>query len=197
MFGFPLFNKVLGGIKAFEQWSIDDISVLLAFGSIALALVYKIDVNEFINNVVAGAKKALKPAVLIILTYLVLVIISYHPIVLTIIKPLLNSKFNVLTMGLSALISNVFNVDLYYSASTTLPYVTSLITDKGIYSSIALVWQALHGFATLVGPTSIVLIAILSYLDIPYGKWLKSNWKTIVGILALIFLVLMAIVVFA
>ena len=100
-------------------------------------------------------------------------------------------------MGLSALISNVFNVDLYYSASTTLPYVTSLITDKSIYSSIALVWQALHGFATLVGPTSIVLIAILSYLDIPYGKWLKSNWKTIVGILALIFLVLMAIVVFA
>lgn len=194
VFGFPLFGKIFGGVKAFERWSIDDISALLVFGSVILALIYKIKISDFIEGIAKGAKKALKPAALIVLTYVVLVIVSYHPIVLTIIKPLLSSKFNALTMGLSALISNVFNVDLYYSASTTLPYVTSLITDKSVYSAIALVWQAMYGFASLAAPTSLVLIAVLSYLDIPYGKWLKSNWLTILGILALIFIVLIAII---
>lgn len=193
--GFPLVSKIFGGVKAFEQWSIDDISVLLVFGSIILAFIYKININEFINNIIGGAKKALKPAILIILAYVVLVIVSYNPIVLTIIKPLLSSKFNALTMGVSALISNIFNVDLYYSASTTLPYVTSLIKDTSTYPTIALVWQAMYGFASLAAPTSVILVAVLAYLDIPYGKWLKSNWITIIGMLGLIFISLIITVI--
>ena len=190
IFGFPITNKLLGGIKAFENWSIDDISALLVVGIITLGLIYKIKAKELINNVASGAKKALKPAALIVLAYVVLVIVSYHPIVLTMIKPLLSNKFNVLTMSVSAFMSSVFNVDLYYSTSTTLPYVTSLISDKGVYALIALVWQTIYGFAVLVGPTSIVMIPVLSYLDVSYGKWLKSNWKTILSLLALIFITL-------
>ena len=51
----------------------------------------------------------------------------------------------------------------------------------------------MYGLATLIAPTSVILLVTLSYLHIPYGKWLKSNWKLIVELLVLllaIFLIL-------
>ena len=189
IFDFPIFSKILGGVKPFEYWTIDDISVMLVLGSIVLAIIYKLNFEKFAKSIVSGAKKALKPAVLIILTYVVTITMYNHSLSLSVISPLMSNKFNILTMGIVAAISNIFTVDFYYASALILPYVTSIITDKSVYSLIALVWQVMHGFITLVGPTSVVLIAVLSYLNIPYGEWLKSNWKTIVGILALIFIV--------
>ena len=97
----------------------------------------------------------------------------------------MGNGLNVFTMSLAALISSIFNVDLYYAASGVLPYAITLLTDSSVYSIIAVIWQAIYGLTTLFAPTSIILIAIISYLDIPYGKWLKSNWKLILELLAL------------
>ena len=181
----------MGSVGAFEQWTVIEIGVLLVIGSIILSLIYKVKFNDYFDNIIEGAKKAIKPAVLIILIYIALVIVSYHPITLTILKPLLTltKGLNAFTMSLSAFIASVLNVDMYYAASSVLPYVTELITDTSLYPIIALIWQAIYGFSTLLAPTSIILIAILSYLDIPYGKWLKSNWKLILEILALCLIV--------
>jgi len=191
IFGFPLFGAILGSVKAFEQWTVETISVLLVLSSAVLALIYRVKFNDYLDNFIAGLKKALKPAALIILIYVVLVISSYHPIVLTITKPLLTltKGLNAFTMSLVAFISSFFNVDMYYSASGVLPYVVELIKDTSVYPIIAIIWQAMYGLTTLVAPTSIILIATLAYLDIPYGKWLKSNWKFILEILALCLIV--------
>ena len=191
--GFPIFAKILGTIGAFEQWTLESITVLLILGSALLALLYRVKFNEYIEGIVNGAKKALKPAVLVTLIYVVLVIVNMHPITLTIVKPLV-SKFNVFTSSLAAFISSLFNVDLYYAASNVLPYAISVITDSSVYSIIALIWQSMYGFVALVAPTSVILITILSYLDIPYGKWLKSNWKFLLEILALILIVLTVLI---
>lgn len=185
----PIFANILGAIGAFEQWNLEHISVLLILGSGLISLIYKIKFSDFIDSIAAGAKKALKPAVLVGLIYIVLVIVNMNPITLTMVKPLV-SKFNVFTSALAAFISSIFNVDLYYAASNVLPYSISVITDSGVYSIIALIWQAMYGFVALVAPTSVVLITILSYLDISYGKWLKSNWKFLLQVLGLILIAL-------
>lgn len=187
--GFPIFAKILGTIGAFEQWGLEHITALLVLGSGLVALIYRVKFSDFIDAIVAGAKKALKPAVLVALVYIVLVIVNMNPITLTIVKPLV-SKFNVFTASLAAFVSSIFNVDLYYAASNVLPYSISVITDSGVYSVIALIWQAMYGFVALVAPTSVILITILSYLGISYGKWLKSNWKFLLEILGLILIVL-------
>ena len=194
IFGFPIFGKLLGNVPAFEQWTIENITVLLLIGSLILSLIYKMNFKEYIDGLVSGAKKALKPAVLVALIYCVLVIANLHPFILTIVKPLISSKFNVFTAILTSFISSIFNVDMYYAASNVLPYLTSVMTDTTVYSKLALVWQTMYGFTALVAPTSVILIAILSYLDIPYGKWLKSNWKLILSILLMILLVLIALI---
>ena len=193
IFGFPIFSKILGTIGAFEQWSLEHITVLLVFGAGLLSLIYRVKFNDLINGTIEGAKKALKPAVLVTLIYVVLVIVNMHPITLTIVKPLI-SKFNVFTSSLAAFIASVFNVDLYYAASNVLPYAISVIKDTSVYSIIALIWQAMYGFVTLVAPTSVILITILSYLDVSYGKWIKSNWKFLLEILGLILIVLTALI---
>ena len=42
----------------------------------------------------------------------------------------------------------------------------------------------------LVGPTSVMLIFGLSYLNIPYKEWLKYIWRLIVQLFILIFVIL-------
>ena len=41
----------------------------------------------------------------------------------------------------------------------------------------------------LVAPTSLILVITLYYLDIPYGKWLKTIWKLVVEILVLLLII--------
>lgn len=186
----PLFANILGSVKPFENWGIDDITGLVFIATVVIGLIYKVKLGDFITNAVKGMKKALAPAVLIVLAYVVLVVVSYHPIILTIIKPLVSSKLNIFTMSLSGLISNVFNVDIYYSSSIVLSYVATVIKDTTVYPTIALIWQAMYGFAAIAAPTSLVLIAVLSYLDIPYTKWLKSSWKFLLALLAAVMLLI-------
>lgn len=194
IFDFPIFAKLFGDIGAFESWSIETISIMLVMASAVLALIYKVKFNEYIESIAEGAKKVLKPALIVMLAYVVLIIVNIHPITLTMIKPLISSKLNVFTGSIAAFVSILFNVDTYYSASNVIPYIISLITDSSVYSIIAVIWQAMYGLVILVAPTSVVLLAILGYLNVSYGKWLKSNWKFLLEIIILVLICLTVLI---
>ena len=187
------YGAIFGKIGAFEQWGVNELSSLMIIASIVLALVYGVKLNDYISNALKGIKKALKPAALIILIYVILVVVSYHPIVLTIVKPLLSKHLNVFTMSVTAFVTSLFNVDMYYSASSVLPYVSELINAS--HSTIALIWQIMYGFMSLVAPTSIILIPVLAYLNVSYKDWIKSNWKFLIEMLLLCILALIALVI--
>ncbi|MDD6878803.1 MAG: hypothetical protein PUD59_01040 [bacterium] len=194
---FPILGKILGNIPAFEEWSILNVSTMLVIASFIISKIYKIKFNEYLDSFVDGAKKAIKPALLVTFIYVVLIAITYNPIVLTITKPLLTltKGLNSFTMSLVSFITSVFYVDIYYVASSTLQYITEIITDSSVYSVIALIWQGMYGFMSLFAPTSIILIAILSYLNVSYGKWIKSIWKFILEILAVLLIVFTILVI--
>ena len=120
-----------------------------------------------------------------------LVITATHPVLLAIFKPILTatSGFNVFTMSFVAFISSIFNIESYYVATGVLPYVASIITDTTTYPLIAVVWQAMYGLSMLIAPTSVILIATLSYLDISFWKWIKASWKLILEILVALLLI--------
>ena len=92
-------------------------------------------------------------------------------------------------MSIVAFFSSVFNIEAYYTASAFIPYVASIITDTTTYPLIAVVWQAMYGLSMLIAPTSLVLIATLSYLNISFGKWVKASWKLILEILVALLLI--------
>jgi len=190
---FAIFGKLLGetSLVAFGKWTLMEFTLLVALGAGVISLCYRKKFSEFLDSFLAGVKKALKPALLIFFAYIVLVITATHPVLLAIIKPILTvtSGFNIFTMSVTSFITSIFNIEPYYIASSVLPYVASIITDVEVYPLIAVVWQAMQGLAVLVAPTSVILIATLSYLNISLWQWFKTSWKLILEILVALLLI--------
>ena len=197
--GFPVFGKVLGLTNPLGSWSLVEGTVVIILVSWAISFIYRVKFGDFISCFMHGCEKALKAALLVVLVYVVLVVITYVPYVLGIVKPLigLTSNLNVFTMSLTAIISSIFGVESYYAATGTgvLPYILTVYTELGQSDLrlLAAIWQGMFGLTMLVAPTSVALMATLSYLNVPYHKWLKGVWKVflilLVALLA-IFLVM-------
>lgn len=196
--GFAIFGKILGLSNAFGSWTLNEASIIIIIASLLLSFIYGIKFDQYVKGFMDGGKRALKAAVLAILVYVVLVIVTYVPVMLTIFKPILEltKSLNVFTMSLVSLISSTFFVELYYAATNVLPYATGVLyttLNTSEITIVSVIFQSMYGLATLIAPTSVILLVTLSYLHIPYGKWLKSNWKLIVELLVLllaIFLIL-------
>ena len=193
---FKLFGSIFGNVAAFGDWSINELLITVFISSAIIALIYRVKFNDYLDNFIDGAKRAIKPAVFVALIYMVLVVVTYHPVLLTILKPILgkSSTLNVFTMSLVAFISSVFNVEITYSVTAALPYVASLITESTAYPLIAVIWQSMYGLAMLVAPTSVILMVTLSFMHISYGEWLKSVWKLFVELLVALLIIFTIII---
>ena len=55
--------------------------------------------------------------------------------------------------------------------------------------------QSLYNFTMILAPTSVGLVIGLYYLDIPYNKWFKFIWKTLLALFVII--VVTTIVIYA
>lgn len=196
LFEFPIFGKLFGTFNSFGGWMSSDLFLVLVVFTLVLALIYKVKFNDLFEGFAAGAKKALGPAGIVLLVYTILVLTTYHPFQLTIYKFILGltKGFNIATASLVAILSALFNGDAAYAFQSVLPYLTSVVTNSEFYSSIGVLFQALYGVTMLVAPTSLVLMIVLTYLDIPYLKWLKSTWKFILEFFAIVMIVVVILV---
>ena len=179
LFKFPIFAKVLGTINSFGAWSLTDLFVPLALIVVLLSVIYKVSFNEVLDGFVAGAKKALGPAVLSVLVYAILVLVTYHPFQLVIYNTLLGMSkgFNILTTTIIAFLASLFNADIAYTFQSVLPYYVTKVTNLKDFSIVGIIFTSMYGLTALVAPTSLVLLAALSYLKVSYKDWLKAVWK--------------------
>lgn len=187
--GFHLFEKLFGQVNAFGQWTVYfEIPTLIILATCFLGFIYGLKLDEFLDGAIAGIKKAFQPMVCMLLLYLVLVIATYNPFQLNITKFLLDitKDFNVLIMSIVAMVSSIFNIECAYVAQSTLPYVTTVVTDGTVYPLIAIIFQSIYGLMMLVLPTSAILIGTLSYLGISYKQWLKHIWKLFLELLVVL-----------
>ncbi len=191
LFGFELFAKLLGNINAFGEWMINDIVLVMAILVLLLSLIYKLKFQDVLDGFVAGAKKALAPAVVTLFIYTVLVITTYHPFQLTIYKWILTitKEFNIFTSSVVAMLAGLFNADPTYAFQSVVPYLTSVVTNAKVYPIVEIVFQSMYGFVMLLAPTSVVLMSTLSYLGVSYKEWLKSIWKLLVELLVILLII--------
>ena len=198
LFGFPIFAKLLGTFNAFGSWTMTDLLLPMATMILLLVIIYKVPFDEVRLGFKEGAKRALGPAVIVILTYAILVLVVYHPFQLVIYKAVLSMAkgFNVATTTIVAILCGFFNSDMSYSFQSVVPYYSSVITTADTYGVSAIIFQSMYGLTMLVAPTSLVLLAILSYLKIPYKDWLQNVWKLVLElfiVLLIVFIILAVI----
>ncbi len=193
--GFPILSKILGdanNLNEFGKWGLSlEIPAVIWLATILTAFIYGVKYDKFIEGVVDGIKKAIMPAIVMLLTYLVLIIVTYHPFQLHIARFFLEitKGLNVVTMTIVAMFASLFNVDSIYVAQSTLPYATSVVNDATLNPVLAVIFQSVYGVTMLVAPTSAILVGTLAYLEIPYTQWIKHIWKLVVELLVILIVI--------
>ena len=189
-------NKVIGitAKTGFGAWTLGDASVALLTISWLLSFAYRKKFSDFLTDFGAGAKKAVLPAFLVLLSYTVLVSAVNNPVEMSVLKYIVDLKVTntigmTLIMCVAAIVYCLFTVESYYGVISAASYIQAVTTASTI-GLVALIWQSMYGITMLFAPTSVALVATLSYLDIPYTKWLKAIWKLILELLALCVIVL-------
>ena len=195
---YAIFSKILGSTMAnasLGNWGNTEFTTILILSSLVLAIIYRISLNDVFDGYKEGAKKFGLSAFLMVITYTVLITTSNNPIVLTIIKPLMSitNGFNSVTLSISMFIASIFNIDVYYTSSAMLPYVTSIITDTSVYPLVGFICQTMQGLALLIAPTSVVLLGVLAYLKVNYTTWMKNIWKFFLEFFLLAFILFIII----
>jgi uncharacterized ion transporter superfamily protein YfcC len=186
------FDKLFGSVAAFGSWTYNDYMILLLLVCLAIKFAYHVKFSEILDNLGEGFKNVLYGCFVVLLSYTVLILVSGHPIGLTIIKPLLEATkgLHIVLYPISTLFSALFNTDFAYYEYGVLnvAYVTTAYTGNGVIPFAEFITQTMYGFAMFIAPTSVVLLFTLSILDIKYTTWLKKVLFVILEILLVLFL---------
>ena len=69
-------NFETGDVTSFGRWTLIEGSAVILVAVSAIALMYRVKFDDFLDNFLVGAKKALKPALLVFIPYTILITIS-------------------------------------------------------------------------------------------------------------------------
>ena len=168
--------------------------VLIALFLFILKFVGRVKFNTLMDGFMYGVKKMIPAAMIAILAYNVLVCTYNNGFFETIINGAADSfGDNVVVNAIVTMLGYVLHVDTFYSISGVVSPTVSALTDKANLNVYAFMFKSLSGLVQIIGPTSLFLIVGLSYLEVPYKKWLKYIWRFVLALFILIFVMLMII----
>ena len=195
---FAVFNSIISAnFTAFGEWAslgtYTMAMIMLAIFAIIVKFIYHIKFNDLIDDFVSGVKKMVPIAALVTLAYAVLVCSYNNGFTETLINNITDAVggFNIVVDALITMVGSLLHTDLYYAAAGVFTPLITAITDESVYQLLALTFQSFYGLTMLIGPTSILLIIGLRYLDIPYTTWIKFIWRFVLGLFLIIFVVLL------
>ena len=167
----------------------------LLIGLIIVALVDRMPVKSFITNFQNGVRKIYKLAFIYVLVNCVYVLFYYFPIGITILNALLGKgSFNVLSLFIVGFVGLFLAVDYELVGSALASYLAVLFAEKAAETTLVLYLGM--SIAAFIVPTSYILMLALTYLDIPYTKWLKYIWKFLLTMVAAALIVILLVCVF-
>ena len=193
LFDSTIFAYILGEVKAFGSWDIFGIQALMIITTLLLKWIYKLSFDDVLESFGEGLKKSGKLVVLLLICYLVLEFTVMYPIVTTIVDWFisLSDKFNVVLTTISGLFTSLFTVEYQYTVSLIGAYLKSSFADN--VNQIAIILQTTFGLASMIAPSSAILMMGLSLCDIKFKDWLKYIWKFVLIMLVVLVLIMLFI----
>lgn len=175
--GVAVLSNLLGQtMTAVGAWSLTVVTGILVIAILIIGLLDKLPFYEICKGFGEGVVKVTKLALIYALCYICTNFCMYFPSIYTVFNKMFGSgKFNIFMLLLIGFLSKAFLIDSNFIAYSIGEYLQVTFTDNIVNTVI--IWKVGIGLATLLAPTSVILLFALSYLDIPYKKWLKYIWK--------------------
>ena len=188
--GYPILSNILGSVSSFGSWNNYDISFVLIIMSLVIAWLYSIKLSEAFDAFVSGVKQMLIPALYAILSCVVFTFVlskSYNFVYTMVNQFTAGEEFTLFGTIASALVTSFTYNDFPTMINSFSLFFSSLETNL-IYV-VALIFQTIYGLVMLLAPTSVFLLAGLSYLNVSYKDWIKYIWKFALILLLLIIVI--------
>lgn len=182
--GHKIFTYLLSDYAAaFGYWDLIHIIVILLIVLGINALIYGVKFDQLIESALNGIKKIAKPLLIMILVYTVFIFMYWSPIMPQIAEWIhgANESLNPFLAMISGTLSGILNVNFSYAGYTIGSYFSAYSLADG--QLVTTIYAVMNGFASLIAPTSVILMIGLTYLNIPYTKWFKYIWKFLLGLL--------------
>lgn len=174
---------------ALGAWDLYTITVVMAICLLLAIIIYRVKFDEMLDNAIEGLKKVIKPLLVLLLIYVVFVFVYWSPFTVAICNWITSfaNGFNPFLASISAAVSGIFHIDFGFAGYALGDIFAT--TYGASFNLGMLVYVTIHGLVGFVAPTSAVLLLGLSYLDIPYKKWMKHIWKFALIMLAILLVI--------
>lgn len=198
--GYDLFNKLIGTIPAFGSWTNYELCFVLVVTTLIIGKLYKLNIQEIVDSAKEGMKEILPVALWTIACNIIFLLMNAdsngYTIYSTIANAILGLSSNIytLTLSIASVIGSIFYNDFPYFLSAI--YSPSVAYSEN-YTLIGIITQLIHGLVQLIAPTSVILVAGLTYFKVSYTKWLKNIWKLLVGLLVIVIIIIILTALFA
>ena len=174
----------------FGEWDLFTVSSFLIIALFVIKFIANIKLDELIEGIGEGLKLAIKPAVLLLMIYAVLVFSVSYPVLPSIINAIHNTLSSDILRPVDWLVggfvTSVFTVDFQYTSSI----IGGLYSTFNNSSVVAVALQAAYSIAGFAAPTSAMLMLGLATLDIKLKDYYKFIWKFLCVLLVVSLIVL-------
>ena len=198
LFASALITMVVGVVKF--GWFIEEIAALFLVMSILVALVGRLNSDQFVDTFIQGAKDLMTTALVIALARATVILARDAQIIDTILHslmPLVQSSNPIFAAHKMFLIQTVINFFIHSGsgqAALTMPIMAPLADLVGLSRQTAVLAFQFGEFTTSMIPTSGITVGVLALAKIPWTTWAK--WMIPLQLIYLVLaLVMLAIAV--
>lgn len=190
---YAFMKNIFGMSESFGYWTGFTMSLLLIIQTLVIKFIYSIKFEDYFS----GIKKSISdmlPVIGMSMLSLSVIVLSLHTgnsFIYSIINNILGvfKENQVLGTFLTSFIHSFFINDYFALTSSLTPAFTTIYVGGSI-DSMALCTQLAHGFASLLSPLNVYLVAGLTFFGISFKDWLKYIWKPLILILGVALIVL-------
>ena len=177
LFSSALITMVVGVVN--YGWFIEEIAALFLVMSILVALVGRLNSDQFVDTFIQGAKDLMTTALVIALARATVILARDAQIIDTILHslmPLIQSSNPIFAAHKMFFIQTIINFFIHSGsgqAALTMPIMAPLADLVGVSRQTAVLAFQFGEFTTSMIPTSGITVGVLALAKIPWATWAK------------------------